>query len=104
MIFLSLFSANEDNDECNLKSELNLSANIPPTENFRNLQISNSTRIFSPDSGLIPSRDDDVGSSLSSASTDEMNKLYEQVGVCYLVSSPSTLLRSAYADKRTTAT
>ena len=68
------FSNIEDNEECNFKSESNLCANIPPTENFRNLQISNSTRILSPDS-----QDDDIGSSLSSSSTDEMNKLYEQV-------------------------
>ena len=41
--------------------------------------ISNIARVLSPDSDLTSSRDDDIGSSLSSTSADEMAKLYEKV-------------------------
>jgi hypothetical protein len=78
-----IFSANDDPVDCKMMtksdhSDLCVSRLLP--ENFRNLQLlSSSARIISPDSVLASSRDDDVGSSLSSTSADEMNKLYEQV-------------------------
>ncbi len=74
-------SAIDDNEDSNNKGNLNLNVNPSSTEIFSSPRNFNSlsTRLLSPDSGLTNSRDDDVGSSLSSASADEVTKLYEQV-------------------------
>lgn len=83
--FKIYFSANEETDECNHQKQNsavdsnsanhNLSEIVSP----RNFNSILSRRLLSPDSALATSRDDDNGSSLSSASADEMGKLYEQV-------------------------
>ncbi len=78
-----IFSANEENEECNHQKPNtavdNNSANISEIVSPRNFNSILSRRLLSPDSALATSRDDDNGSSLSSTSADEMGKLYEQV-------------------------